>query len=171
MKRRPPREPEVEWAFRPRIEPGDYPAFSRGASIYRDAQYKRWVCAVQFEILDDSLTRSIATLTWFLSLGSREKPRAGRRGNYWVAWVKANGGGPKRKDRVSPHIFERRHAKVRVEDTTKNHRQMPVGTDDCYSVIRDVIEWHTVRDLDSAARVGARSQSNNHSNQLIKAGM
>jgi hypothetical protein len=139
-------EPEISWAFVPRIQPGDYPNFSRSATIYWDRQFKRWVCAVQFSILNDSLTEAVARLTWYLNLGPREKPHAGRRGNFWAAWVKANGGPPKRNDRLSPRAFERRNAIVRVEDTTKNHRQNFVAErEECYSVIRHVVEWHNER--------------------------
>jgi hypothetical protein len=135
--------PEISWTFAARIDPGEYPAYSRSAMVYRDGQFKRWVCAVQFDVLDGSLTRVIARLTWYLNLGSRDYPRAGRRTNYWQAWVRANGGPPKRNDRLSPRVFERRHALVRVEDTGKTYRQKAIGADEIYSVIRDVVEWQT----------------------------
>lgn len=111
--------------------------------MYWDKQFKRWVCAVQFDVLDSSLLEVIAQLTWFLNLGSREKPKANRRSNYWAAWLKANGGPPKRRDRITQRIFEGRYAVVKVEDTRKNHRQIAITADDCYSVIRDVLEWQT----------------------------
>ncbi len=134
-------EPEISWAFIPRIQPGDYPAFSRSAAIYKDRQFKRWVCAVQFSILNDSLTEVVARVTWYLNLGTREKPHAGRRGNFWAAWVQANGGPPKRNDRLSPRAFERRNAIVRVADTTKTHNQNVVAAQESYSVIRNVVRW------------------------------
>jgi integrase len=46
------RQPEISWTFAARIEPGEYPAYCRSVSIYRDGQFKRWVCAVQFDALD-----------------------------------------------------------------------------------------------------------------------
>ena len=138
-----PREPEIAWAFVPRIAPGDHPAISRGASVYRDRQFKRWVCAVQFDILSSSLMEVTARLTWFLNLGPREKPKAGRRTNYWAAWVKANGGPPKRRDRLSARVFEGRHAIVLVEDTRKTHGRAFIGAEESYSVVREVIEWRT----------------------------
>jgi hypothetical protein len=137
--------PDISWVFIPRIQPGDYPAFSRTAAIYRDRQFKRWVCAVQFDVLDSSLINALARLTWYLNLGSRDKPHAGRRGNYWMAWVRANGGPPKRHDRMSPRVFEGRHAVVRVEDTGKTHQQKVVTAEECYSVVREVVEWQTGR--------------------------
>jgi hypothetical protein len=116
--------------------------FSVG-TVYYDRQFKRWVCAVQFDILDGSLTEVLARLTWYLNLGSGDKPRAGRRGGYWAAWVEANNGQPKREDRVSPRVFAKRYAIVSVSDTTKNHRQITVTDEDSYSVVRDVLRWET----------------------------
>jgi hypothetical protein len=136
-------QPEISWTYTPRIEPGQYTAYSRSATVYRDRQFKRWVCAVQFDVLDSSFLEVMARLTWFLNLGSKEKPRATRRSNYWAAWVKAKGGPPKRRDRISERVFEGRYAIVRVEDTGKNHRQIAITSDECYSVIRDVVEWQT----------------------------
>jgi hypothetical protein len=137
------REPEIGWRFAERIEPGEYPAYCRSAAVYYDRQFKRWVCAVQFEVLDSSLMNVAARVTWYLNLGSREKAHIGRRSKYWAAWVKANGGPPKRGDRVSPRVFQARHALVTVEDTSKNHRQEVIAAEQSYSVIRDVVEWQT----------------------------
>jgi hypothetical protein len=136
-------QPEISWTYTPRIEPGEYPAYSRATAVYWDGQFKRWVCAVQFDVLDGSLMNVVARLTWYLNLGARAKPKAGRRTNYWQAWLRANGGPPKRNDRMSPRVFERRHAMVRVEDTTRTHRQNAISADERYSVVRDVIEWRT----------------------------
>ena len=143
-KRRRRREhPEISWTFTPRIEAGEYRAFSVAGNVYRDRQFKRWVCAIHFDIRDDSLLVTLARLTWYLNLGAKETPRAGRRGNYWAAWVQANGGPPRRNDRLSSRVFEGRYAVVRVEDTTKTHRQSAVNDGESYSVIRDVVKWET----------------------------
>ncbi len=137
-KRRGRIEPEIDWRYAPRIQPGDYHAISCSASPYFDKQFKRWVCAVQFEIVSESvLMESVARLTWFLNLGTHAKPHAGRRGKYWAAWVRANGGPPKRGDRLSPRVCVGRMAIVRVEDTTKTHDRGDVESDQAYSVIRD----------------------------------
>jgi hypothetical protein len=136
-------EPEIGWRYCARIEPGQYPAYSRSAKVYRDAQFKRHVCAVQFDVLNESLTETVARLTWYLNLGSGEKPQAGRRRAYWAAWIKANGGQPKRRDRLSPEVFLRRYAIVSVGDTTKNHQQITITAEESYSVIRDVLRWDT----------------------------
>jgi hypothetical protein len=133
-------EPEITWTHIPRIEPGVYPAYSRSARIVWDGYYKRWCCAVQFDVLTDDLAEVLAELTLFLNMGDSDKPHAGRRGNYWQAWIAANGGPPQRKDRLSPRVFTRRHARVRVGDTTQNFKQAPIAP---YSVVRSVVGWET----------------------------
>jgi hypothetical protein len=135
--------PVIEWAYRPRIPPGEYPAISRKASIYRDKQFKRWVCAVQFDIVDSQAMNTIARLTWFLNLGQRVKAHAGRRTKFWAAWIRANGEPPKRADRLSVSIFSGRSAIVRVDDTSKTHDCGRIESEQAYSVVRDVIEWQT----------------------------
>jgi hypothetical protein len=164
--RREPPQPEISWTFTPRIDPGEYWAYSRSAALYWDKQFKRWVCAVQFDVLDGSLINVLGRLTWYLNLGSRDRPRAGRRTKYWEAWIRANGGQPKRKDRLSHRVFERRHAVVRVDDTKKDHRQNVIGVDECYSVVRDVVEWRGASR--SAEQVRFRTRSNNQSNHLSR---
>jgi hypothetical protein len=164
--------PEISWTFTPRIDPGQYPAISRSSKVYRDRQFKRWVCAVQFDVLDGSLIKVLARLTWYINLGASDKPHAGRRGNYWAAWVRAKGGPPKRNDRLTPRVFERRHAVVRVDDTGKNHRQDAISAEESYSVVREVVEWRTGVPL--WRKKPSHSSfviSNNHSNQPIKAGI
>lgn len=138
-------EPEITWNHAPRIDPGEYRAFSRSAKVYRDPQFKRWVCAVHFDVLSENLLRVRARLTWFLNMGEDEKPYAGRRGLYWRAWVIANGGQPTRSDRLSPRVFTNRYAVVWVGDTTKDFKQSAITTDAAYSVIRNVLRWENGR--------------------------
>ena len=135
--------PEISWTYTPRIEPGKYPAYCRSASVYRDKQFKRWVCAVQFDVLDDSLMGVVARVTWYLNLGGRDRPHVGRRGKYWRAWLRAAGGPPKRRDRLTPRVFEGRQAIVTVVDTAKDHRQIAVSAEESYSVVLEVLEWRT----------------------------
>jgi hypothetical protein len=131
--------PEIAFTFVPRIAPGEYPAYCTRAEIYRDRQFRRWVFAAQFDILDDSLVNTVAQFTWYLNLGSGERPRAGRRGFFWAAWVKANGGPPRRPDRMSHRIFERHQAIVIIADTAKTHNSDVIAAEESYSVVRDVL--------------------------------
>lgn len=135
-------EPEISWRYCDRIEPGQYRAWSRSAKVYRDSCFKRWVCAVQFDVLDDSCTCVLARLSWFLNLGSKDQSCAGRRTKYWRGWVLANGGPPKRGDRLSHNVFVGRHALVLVDDTRKDFEGVQ-NPEDSYSVIRKVLEWET----------------------------
>jgi hypothetical protein len=137
------REPEVSFRYVPRLEPGTYAAYCRSARIYRDRLFQRWVAAIQFDVLTESGDEILGRFTWFLNLGNKEKPNASRRSRYWAAWVKANGGPPQRRDRLSPRVFSGRMALVELGDTTKDTKQNPVAGDAAYSVVRDVKEWQT----------------------------
>jgi hypothetical protein len=136
-------EPNIDFHYVPRFEPGPHRSYSRSAKIYRDKNYKRWVCAVQFDVLAENSDEVLGRVTWFLNLGNRDKPNASRRSRYWAAWLKANGGSPQRRDRLSPRVFTGRMALVELRNTVKNTRQTPVAAADSYSVVHDVREWQT----------------------------
>lgn len=134
--------PQIEFDHYARMEPGQYPAFCQGVGIYRDNGFQRWVCAVRFDVLDESRTRVIGRLVWFLNLANNSRPKANRRTNYWRAWCRANGGPPKRGDRMTERIFAGRQAIIRIRDTKRNFIGEPAG--DCsYSVVDEVVEWTT----------------------------
>ena len=138
-------DPEIKWDYAARISPGTYPGYARSASVYRDGQFKRWVCAVQVDILSADLVSRRARLTWFLNLGDGEKPKASRRSNYWSEWVRANGTPPVRRDRLAPKVFTRRYGQFTVADTTRTFNQSEVSPDTVYSVIRGVVRWESGR--------------------------
>jgi hypothetical protein len=154
----PKAEPEIGWTPADRIEPGEYPAYSRSAKVYRDPQFNRWVCAIQFDVMDAALLKMLARLTWFLNLGEADQPHAGRRSAYWDAWLAANGKPPARRDRLSSVVFTKRQARVLVADTelmveTRQERRdtklitktatKPAPDAARYSVIRKVLSWET----------------------------
>jgi hypothetical protein len=97
---------------------------------------------VQFDVMDETMV-TFARLPWFLNMGGKDRPHAGRRSKYFAAWVEANGCPPRRRDRLTPQTFTRRYAVVEVADTGKNFSQQPVDCDFAYSVVRRVIEWET----------------------------
>ena len=121
----------VEWSHYPLLTPGVYQAYSRATYIYWDPAFKRWICLILWDILGSN-DELIATLAQFLNLG--DKRRASRRSKYWSAWIAAAGRGPERRDRLSPRVFLKRRALVRVETTTR---------DPVYSQVREVAEWQT----------------------------
>jgi hypothetical protein len=128
------KEEEVIWPDYTRVEPGIYRAYCKFAKWYRDPQFKRWTCLLQFDLLTENLDVSLGIVPIWFNGGNGQKPRAELRSNYLPAWVKANGGPPARKDRLSPKVFLRRMARVRVDDTDG-----PVP----YSVVREILEWAT----------------------------
>jgi hypothetical protein len=113
-------EPAVEWTEYPRIKPGDYPAYCAWAKWYWDTSYNRWTCLLKFKVFSANHMDTLATVPMWLNGGTGERPRTGRRTLYFPAWVKANGGPPARKDRLSPSVFVRRMARVRVADTIRD---------------------------------------------------
>ena len=136
-------EVEIGGACTERIDPGEHPALSRDSIVYRDRQFARWICAIRFDIFDESKLETIARLKWFLNLGSREKPYAGKRGNFWAAWYQANGRSPRPSDRFSRRAFEGRMATVLVGDVAASHAQSSRDPENNYSVVRSVVRWES----------------------------
>lgn len=130
-------EPEIEWREYPRIPPGRYSAYCKFAKWYRDPGFQRWTCLICWDVLKDDLVTVVATIPMWIPLGSGERPRASRRGNYLKEFVRANGGPPPRGDRLSPQVFTRRMARVEVGDTDPKKSPVP------YSVIRRIVSWET----------------------------
>jgi hypothetical protein len=126
-------EPEIEWREYPLIQSREYPAYCKSAQRYRDPQFKRWTCLLRWDVLTDDLLTVIATVPQWFPLGSGENPSASCRGVYLKEWVRANGGPPKRGDRVPPRVFTRRMARVEVGDTDPQKSPVPysVGSQDC----------------------------------------
>ena len=134
-------EPAVEWADYPRLEPGDYPAYCKRAKWYWEPGFKRWTCILLFDVLKEDQNGSLGTIPRWFNGGAGERPKAGRRTLYFPSWVKANGGPPARRDRLSPSVFVRRMARVRVDDT-----KGPLP----YSVVRKILEWSTGTPVNSS---------------------
>jgi hypothetical protein len=130
-------EPEIEWREYPLIQSREYPAYCKSAQRYRDPQFKRWTCLLRWDVLTDDLLTVIATVPQWFPLGSGENPSASCRGVYLKEWVRANGGPPKRGDRVPPRVFTRRMARVEVGDTDPQKSPVP------YSVVRKIVSWET----------------------------
>lgn len=135
---------EIEFNSWPRVTPGVYEAYSRRASIYWDKHFKRWVCLVRFSVMGPE-QKELGIFPWYLNLGSdKAKPKAGSRGNFYSAWMAANGGRrPERQDRMTADVFKHRMATVEIADTGKNHLQQSVSEGSCYSVVRQVKSWNT----------------------------
>src|SRR5438132_1015972 len=94
-KRVEPLELSVQWQDYDRIAPGVYPAYVRSARTYRDPQYKRWTCLLRFDVLNETLTRTIAHVPFWLNLSDYVRPLGGSRprrdGVYTLNQPKAGG--------------------------------------------------------------------------------
>lgn len=148
---RPQRDDVIEWKVYPRIEPGEYFANCYWAKRYRDPSMKRWTCLLRWDVLSDDLQTTVAKCIplWF-SLGDGDKPRASRRGKYLPEWARANGEPPRRGDRLSPNVFTRRIARVKIGDT---EGLIP------YSVVKKIICWETGPFLLSSQQVNQSRQA------------
>lgn len=129
-----PVDPEIKWADYDRIIPGMYFARSIWAKHYWDPGHRRWTCLVRFDVYSADYLRVVARVPLWLNLGNLSKPRAGRRGNYFKEWVRANGGPPSRNDRLSPRVFIGRIARLKIGDTIG---EVP------YSVVKGIVSWET----------------------------
>ena len=89
---------------------------------------------LRWDALSADLFFVLATVPQWFPLGERNKPYASRRGKYLPEWIRANGGPPIRKDRLSPNVFVRRFARVEISDT-----KGPAP----YSVVRRIVESET----------------------------
>jgi len=134
----------IEWAHYPRITPGEYLAHCYWAKRYKDPGFTRWTCLLRWDVLSDDAQLVIAEgiPLWF-ALGDGEKPRASKRGKYLPEWVRANGRPPARGDRLSPNVFTKRIARVKVEDAKSS---VP------YSVVRRIIRWETGTSCQSVSK-------------------
>ena len=143
------REPEIVCHDdRPRIEPGEYLAYSRRSRTYFDAHFKRWTCMVVFDVLAADGVETIATVPWWMNLGSEKKPKAGRRTDYYREWIRANGAqAPARNDRMVPSIFTKRICRVAIADVgpAPTRKGKPAPPHVPYSVVTGILSWETGR--------------------------
>jgi len=125
---------QIEWADYARVLPGEYLAHCGYAAHYRDLPYGRWVALLRFTLFATNGVDVIARVPIWLSLGEGKKPRAARRGRFFQEWMRANGGPPRRGDRLPLRVFTGRVARVEVGDTNS----VPP-----YTVVRKIITWET----------------------------
>jgi len=112
---------------------------------------------MRWDVLADDLATVIATVPYWLSIGSKEKPHASKRSKYLCEWVRANGAPPNRGDCLSPRVFIRRMARVEVGDTDPNKSPVP------YSVVKKIVRWETGSGLGQSV-----TKSHNQDRQGIK---
>lgn len=126
---------QIEWADYDRVEPGEYVAYCRSASQYRDRFYKRWVSILRFDLLAANGVDVVARVPMWMSLGGGKKARAPRRGRFFKEWVRANGRPPTRGDRMTTEVFTHRMVRVMVGNTNSSSGS--------YSVVKEILSWET----------------------------
>jgi hypothetical protein len=117
----------------PRYPAGTYQAQCVSGSIYRDRQFRAWKAALKFHLLPD-----VGPVWGFLHMGRGERPSAGRRSDYWRAWVIANGGPPRRRQTLSVRVFKGKIFEVRVGDVTQRYDQSAHPEGAIYSTVKGI---------------------------------
>jgi hypothetical protein len=97
-----------------------------------------WKLRLMFQIID--LDQN-PTLAKFFHLGRGDRPNAGRKSNYWPAWIIANGGQmPRRGQTMSPRVFLDKNFLVRVADVQKRWDHAKHVDGEIYSTVAEILE-------------------------------
>ena len=75
----------------------------------------------------------------FLNLGNHAKPHAGRRSEYWRAWVIANDAPPRKRQTLSPRAFKGKLYEVRIDDVTRRFDGRDHHPAAIYSTVKEII--------------------------------
>ena len=129
---------------RPRVPPGEYLARVRVVKgPYRDRFTGRWTLLLVFDVMKENLFEIVAkNVPMFFNLGYGEKPKASRGSKYFHAWCVANGGPPRRGDRMTTRVFANRLARVLLDDTKRSRWDLNRAVAP-YSVVRKILRWET----------------------------
>src|SRR5262249_24937262 len=132
-----PNEPEPVCTdhMYPRYRPGNYEARCIAARTYRDPQFQRWICRLEFRLVPDG-----QTVFAFLNLGHGEKPYVGRPSEYRRAWILANGDVPRRRQAMSHRVCQDKIFLVRIGDTTKRFDGREHPEAEIYSKVREILK-------------------------------
>jgi hypothetical protein len=127
--------PICEDAPFPRYKPGIYEARCIGTKIYRDPRFKRWVARLEFRTVPDSWP-----VFAFLNFGNGAKPKAGRGSEYYRAWTIANESTPRKRERMSVHVFTGKIFSVRIGDITKRYDGREHSPAEIYSKVTEILK-------------------------------
>jgi hypothetical protein len=118
----------------PHYPAGVYEAQCVAGSIYRDPQFRAWKAMLGFRLVPGG-----EPVCGFFHMGRGERPAAGRRSNYWRAWVIANGDQPRRRQMLSTRVFKWKIFEVRIEDVTKRFDQSEHPEGAIYSTVKEIL--------------------------------
>jgi hypothetical protein len=118
----------------PRYEPGEYEVECVGASVGRDPQFGVWKAYLRFRLLSNGHP------VWgFLNLGSKKEPHAGRRSEYWRAWVIAHGSQPRKRQTLTARVFKGKLVMVRIGDVTRRFDGRDHSSEAIYSTVKQIL--------------------------------
>jgi hypothetical protein len=75
----------------------------------------------------------------FLHMGDGNQPHAGVNSNYYRVWVMANGGRPRKRQRMSHRMFVGKIFEVRIDDVNKTFTGQSRDSYSTYSVVKEFI--------------------------------
>jgi hypothetical protein len=127
-------DPTHDDAMYPRYPEGVYEAECVKVVIYRDPQFRAWKACLHFSFLGTG-----EEVCGFYHLGSKSKPHAGRRSEYYRAWIIANGEPPRKRQRLAVRVFRRKVFEVRVSDVTRRHDGRTHPKAMVYSTVREIL--------------------------------
>lgn len=118
-----------------------YPWYPSGEHIarvirarrYRHPLLKAWKCDLELQLLDGG---DFGMIHAFLHLGRGDKPHAGRNSNFYIFWVMANGGQPRKRQIMSERAFVGAIFRVRIDDVTTTFSGQDRGQAGVYSICR-----------------------------------
>jgi len=140
---------DIDFDVYDRIDPGEYLAYCREATLKRNPRYGQWTVFLLWDVFSPNGMTKIATVRRWIYIGTRgDKPHVGRGTDFWNWWVQANDGHPPtRADRMTPRIFTKRMARVEVTDSgpPKARKGEAPKPHNPYSIVKRVLSWETGR--------------------------
>jgi hypothetical protein len=124
----------------PRYKPGMYDLRCTGYEFVRVRMYgNSWKLRLHFRFMDMEHTGRVCK---FFHMGNESKPKAGRKSEYFRAWILANGGRlPRKGAALSPRKFTGHVFKCVIQDVRRtldpgvNH-----GEEGIYSTVAKIVE-------------------------------
>jgi hypothetical protein len=110
-------DPVCDFNPRPHYRPGEYDVYCTRARSYYYRRFRRWNAELKFQLVPDG-----GVVFGFFNLGRNpKKPHAGRDSKYRQAWTIANHAAPRKRQVMTPKVFEGKYFRVRITDVVKHN--------------------------------------------------